>query len=84
MSGPHTEKYDIPEQDHNRLNKLSDVIGDYLESETNAVSAYEDIITELDTWIKYHQEQLEKSKRLRDLLMGGRSAERINNLEEPI
>ena len=55
-----------------------------MESETNAVSAYEDIITELDTWIKYHQEQLEKSKRLRDLLMGGRSAERINNLEEPI
>ena len=49
MSGPHTEKYDIPEQDHKRLNKLSDVIGDYLESETNAVSAYEDIITELDT-----------------------------------
>ena len=39
MSGPHTEKYDIPEQDHKRLNKLSDVIGDYLESETNAVSA---------------------------------------------
>ena len=61
MSGPHTEKYDIPEQDHKRLNKLSDVIGDYLESETNAVSAYEDIITELDTWIKYHQEQLVKS-----------------------
>ncbi|AGH56997.1 hypothetical protein CPXG_00194 [Cyanophage P-RSM6] len=74
MSGPHVENYHSsppPEAQH-RLNTLSDVIGDYLTSEDSSDKTYEDILTEVQSWIDYHKEHLEKANKLKSLLQGER------------
>ena len=74
MSGPHVEKYHSsppPEAQH-RLITLSDGIGDYLTSEDSSDKTYEDILTEVQSWIDYHKEHLEKANKLKSLLQGER------------
>tara|TARA_R100000152_G_C6570233_1_gene37817 strand:+ start:240 stop:476 length:237 start_codon:yes stop_codon:yes gene_type:complete len=72
MSGPHVENYHSspPPESQHRLNTLNDVIGDYLTSETSSDETYEDILTEVQSWIDYHKEHLEKAKKLKVLLQG--------------
>jgi len=72
MSGPHVENYNSspPPESQHRLNTLNDVIGDYLTSETSSDETYEDILTEVQSWIDYHKAQLEKAKKLKVLLQG--------------
>ena len=75
MSGPHVENYSAsypPEAQH-RLNTLNDVIGDYLTSEESSDKTYENILTEVQSWIDYHKEHLEKANKLKSLLMGERN-----------
>lgn len=60
--------------ENQRKNRLGDSIGDYLTDEDcDARRIYEELLTEVDDWIKYHQRYLDKAVELKSLLMGNRS-----------
>ena len=56
-----------------RRDRMGDAIGDYLTDEdVDARQAYEEILSEIQTWIDYHQKFLVKAQNLYALLKGER------------
>ena len=56
-----------------RMNRLSEIVGDYLTDETlDARHTYEQILQEVNFWIKYHSDHADKARKLRNLLRGER------------
>lgn len=56
-----------------RRDRLGDVISDYLSDEDKtAKDFYDDLITELDDWIQYHQRFAEKYKSAKMMINGHR------------
>ena len=54
-----------------RRDRLADAVGDYLTCEdTTARQCYEEMLAEVDGWIKHHRQHLNKAQALKDLLMG--------------
>jgi hypothetical protein len=54
-----------------RMNRLSEIVGDYLTDESvDARNTYEEILQEVNFWINYHSQHMTKAKKLRSLLMG--------------
>lgn len=54
-----------------RKDRLTDCIGDYLTDEDiTAEDFYNDFIEEIDGWIKYHQNYLNKCKKVKELVTG--------------
>ena len=63
-----------------RRDRLADAVGDYLTCDTtSARQCYEEMLAEVDGWIKHHRQHLNKAQALKDLLMGERNA----NIEFP-
>ena len=63
-----------------RRDRLSDVIGDYITDESSdARQCYEEILSEIDGWIKYHQSYLNKTTELKSLMLGHRPVDFIND-----
>ena len=59
-----------------RRDRLADTVADYLTCEsTDARQCYEEILAEVDSWIKYHRKGMEKATALKSLLMGNREVE---------
>lgn len=53
--------------------RMADAINDYLnDSDVTARRTYEEMIAEVDDVIKYHQDNLDKAKELKSLMMGNR------------
>ena len=68
-----------PEKDWNqeyynqRRDRLADTVGDYLTCDsTSARQCYEEMLAEIDGWIKHHREGMNKAQALKNLLMGHR------------
>ena len=58
-----------------RRDRLGDVISDYLSDEDKtAKEFYDDLITELDDWIQYHQRFAEKYKAAKMMINGHRKS----------
>ena len=58
-----------------RRDRLADAVGDYLTCDsTSARQCYEEMLAEVDGWIKHHRQHLSKAQALKDLLMGERNA----------
>ena len=58
-----------------RRDRLADAVGDYLTCDsTSARQCYEEMLAEVDSWIKHYREGLNKAQALKDLLMGERNA----------
>ncbi|MEK9894740.1 MAG: hypothetical protein VW454_07235 [Pelagibacteraceae bacterium] len=58
-----------------RRDRLADAVGDYLTcDDTSARQCYEEMLAEVDGWIKHHRQHLNKAQALKDLLMGERNA----------
>lgn len=56
-----------------RRDRLADIVGDYITCEnTNARQCYEDMLAEVDGWIKYYSTGMKKATALKTLLMGER------------
>ena len=59
--------------DQQRRCRMADAINDYLnDSDVTARRTYEEMIAEIDDAIKYHQDNLDKAKELKSLMMGNR------------
>ena len=59
-----------------RRDRLADSVADYLTCDsTDARQCYEEILSEVDSWIKYHRKGMEKATALKSLLMGHREFE---------
>ena len=56
-----------------RRDRLADAVGDYLTCDaTSARQCYEEMLAEVDGWIKHHRQHLSKAQALKNLLMGHR------------
>ena len=56
-----------------RRDKLADIIGDYINDETiDPRQCYEEILSEIDGWIKYYKNFHDRSVKLKSLLLGNR------------
>ena len=56
-----------------RKDRMGDAIGDYLTDEKiDARACYEDMLTEVQSWIDYHRKFLQKAETLKELMMGQR------------
>lgn len=56
-----------------RKDRMGDAIGDYLSDDSvDARQAYEEMLDEIQVWIKYHQENLVKAQNLYALMQGER------------
>ena len=56
-----------------RRDRLADSVADYLTCEsTSARQCYEEMLAEVDGWIKHHREGMNKAQALKNLLMGYR------------
>ena len=56
-----------------RKDRIGDAIGDYLTDEKiDARQAYEEMLTEIQSWIDYHQKFLVKAQNLYALMQGER------------
>jgi hypothetical protein len=54
-----------------RRDRLSDVVADYLTCEsTDASQFYDDLVAEVDSWIAYHQSNIDKATKLKTFLLG--------------
>ena len=54
-----------------RKDRMGDAIGDYLtDEEVSARQTYEEILSEIQSWIDYHQKFLAKAKALYALMQG--------------
>jgi hypothetical protein len=68
------EQFNMELYENQRKNRLGDSIGDYLTDEDcDSRRIYEELLSEVDDWIKYHQRYLDKAVELKSLLMGNRS-----------
>ena len=53
--------------------RMGDAIGDYLTDEKiDARACYEDMLTEVQSWIDYHRKFLKKAETLKELMLGQR------------
>ena len=67
--------------DAQRRDRLGDIISDYLSDEDKtAKEFYDDLIAELDDWIRYHQRFAEKYKAAKMMING----HRIRTMPDPI
>ena len=56
-----------------RKDRMGDAIGDYLTDEkVDARACYEDMLTEVQSWIDYHRKFLKKAETLKELMLGQR------------
>ena len=56
-----------------RKDRMGDAIGDYLTDEkVDARECYEDMLTEVQSWIDYHRKFLKKAETLKELMLGQR------------
>lgn len=52
-----------------RRDRFADVIGDYITDENvSAESFYDDLVAEIDAWIKYHKEHLDKCNKIKSMV----------------
>lgn len=59
-----------------RRDRLVDLIADYLTDEqTDARTFYEEILHEVNTWIEYHQSNLNRANEFKTLMQGNRTFE---------
>lgn len=66
-----------------RRNRLGDVVSDYLNDEDKtAKDFYDDLISEIDDWMQYHQRYAEKYKEAKMLINGHRKIDPIINHQE--
>lgn len=66
-----------------RRNRLGDVVSDYLNDEDKtAKDFYDDLISEIDDWMQYHQRFAEKYKEAKMLINGHRKIDPIINHQE--
>ena len=64
-----------------RRDRLGDVISDYLnDEEKTAKEFYDDLIAEMDDWIRYHQRFADKYKAAKMMING----HRISTMPDPI
>jgi len=56
-----------------RKNRMGDALLDYInDDDITSNRVYDEILSEVDEMIEYHQKQLNKSRELKSLLMGNR------------
>ena len=56
-----------------RKDRMGDAIGDYLTDEKiDARTCYEDMLSEVQSWIDYHRTFLKKAETLKELMLGQR------------
>jgi hypothetical protein len=56
-----------------RKDRLVDIVADYFTDEdTTAQDFYNDLVTEIDSWIDYHRKFLEKAKLVKKMVNGHR------------
>ena len=56
-----------------RRDRMGDAIGDYLADENvDARQVYEDMLSEIQIWIKYHKDSIVKAQNLYALMLGER------------
>lgn len=56
-----------------RKDRMGDALLDYInDDDVTSRRVYEEILSEVDDLIQYHQNQLDKSRQLKSLLMGNR------------
>ena len=61
-----------------RRDRLADAVGDYLTcEETDARQCYEEMLAEVDSWVEYHQKNMEKALALKRLLLGERFVDKF-------
>ena len=59
-----------------RRDRLADLIGDYLvDGGTDPRSFYEEILHEVNSWIEYHQSNLNRANEFKTLMQGNRTFE---------
>ena len=55
---------------------MGDAIGDYLTDEkVDARVCYEEMLSEVESWIDYHRKYLTKAETLKELMLGNRPAQ---------
>ena len=65
-----------------RRDRLADSVADYLTCDsTDARQCYEEILSEVDSWIQYHRKGMDKATTLKSLLMGNREFEFDTSLD---
>lgn len=68
------EKWSNSTYESNRRDRLVDVVGDYLtDDECDPRRFYEELIAEVQSWIDYHQKNVDKANELKQLLLGERN-----------
>ena len=68
-----------------RRDRLSDVIGDYLSDGTmSAKDIYNEIVSEVQSWIDYHEKELNKSIKFKGLIKHKVDLAQRKNLYEEI
>ena len=56
-----------------RRDRLADAVGEYITCDnTDARQCYEEMLAEIDAWIKYYRTGLDKATALKSLIMGNR------------
>jgi len=56
-----------------RKDRMGDAIGDYLcDEDMTAKQTYDEMLSEIQVWIDYHQKFLDKAIALKSLMMGHR------------
>lgn len=56
-----------------RKDRMGDCIGDYLtDDEVSPRQCYEEMLSEIQTWIDYHKKQLDRATALKSLMLGNR------------
>ena len=72
---PSFEAYMMKSYNDQRRDRLGDVISDYLnDDDKTAKEFYDDLISEIDDWIQYHQRFAEKYKEAKKMINGHRKS----------
>ena len=80
---PLFEAHMMKSYNEQRRNRLGDAISDYLNDEDKtAKEFYDDLISEIDDWMQYHQRFAEKYKTAKMLINGHRKTDPIINHQE--
>lgn len=65
--------FTVADFDKQRKDRIGDMIGDYLnDDDFSARQSYEEIISEVDSWVQYHKKQYDKAVELKSLMLGHR------------
>jgi len=65
-----------------RRDRLADIVGDYLNDENiDSRQCYEEILAEVDGWLKYHKKFYDKALKLKTLMLGHREFELDTSLD---